>query len=1211
MEALEIFMRNVDWNFTRHQVMAELEKVLHGPNFSHFSQTQTPLNFHVHLHPDKNRIRNHKGTGALTLPSIQIGKHFLDLHGSDKPQFPIFVGRKRILFAVSKQPQGRRDVVERITLQPYIKPRILEEREWRAAQLNDSNIPVVTIQFGWECRDYVFSIECEGHFENQASLGFSDERREIRIRFQHGVEKYFIALSYSQIGSMTVQNYLGQEAAIVFSLNTPPTYERQTGSSLTPRHRLSFLPIPGHKRVAPYASLALRLVCPSAKHLQVFRQLCITAQLHKIDEYEYPIDRRELFSSVALQELQQHLRRLNWCVAFQVLSLVQSLVVDVKEVLQLMPHIYQMVRDDGKVFTATMLRKFGARVKRMFWNEDEAEETTALQCFHNTLEEIRTHTTLDTLKPTEGSLYDAFHVVITPTTMFLDGPYPERSNRVIRAYDPIHQESFLRVSFLDEAKLRYRFDREVDGPQFIHERVGPILLEGLTIAGRTFEFLAYSQSALKEHSVWFVKLFKESDGRVVNATSIIHGLGNFDIPQFESERLIYCPARYAARLSQAFTATDAVEVEVEEILYIDDITTEDGNYQFTDGVGTLSKELAREIWSQLKSIKRRGRNRKPPPSSYQIRFMGSKGMLSVDHRLQGHAISLRPSMIKFDAPNSTTVEIARAFDRPGAYFLNRPLIMLLEDLGIPYDVFKGYQDDAVLATKNATQSLGQAAALFESHGLGTSYRLSSVMLSLEKLDIDNLPLSKFYQKMLECGINHVLRLLKNHARIPVPNAWTLVGVADVHRYLKHDEIFACIRPVNGKTIYLDGPVLISRSPTIHPGDVMIVNAIGRPPPGTCFAIEPLANTVVFSVLGSRPVPSCLGGGDLDGDVYNVIPLEQLPEFTIALDRLQAPASYNPAPRKMLDRPSTMADVAEFVMEYINSDVVGIIAINWLVIADQSSKGIFDEDCIKLANLHSDAVDYPKSGQPVAISAIPKLKHRIKPDWNAPETVNASSADYYQSKRAIGRLFRAIDLPVEQPSSTTNPRRKHTKDRLNDKSLEDVVDHLRNFSLTEARDNVVFAAVEARVNDFIDADAAFGADDIELVEELFSRYTSELLGICASNTLSHARTAQLSEEEAIIGTIVQKTSQPRKRKDAMAKLREGTDVLVRAIREELAGDDSISYHESLQRAWLAWKLAWKLSVTRDEPFGAQSFGWVALGAIFEAIRQIEEEYERDL
>lgn len=136
----------------------------------------------------------------------------------------------------------------------------------------------------------------------------------------------------------------------------------------------------------------------------------------------------------------------------------------------------------------------------------------------------------------------------------------------------------------------------------------------------------------------------------------------------------------------------------------------------------------------------------------------------------------------------------------------------------------------------------------ERHGLGTSYRLSSVLLALDKLDFTG---DAFYNKMLELAVHHILRVLKNNARIPIPAAWTLVGVADAHEYLGADEIFVCIKPIDGgKTLYLQGDVLISRSPNIHPGDVRIVRAIGCPPPGSCFEKEPLANTVVFSIIGT-------------------------------------------------------------------------------------------------------------------------------------------------------------------------------------------------------------------------------------------------------------------------------------------------------------------------------------------------------------------------
>jgi hypothetical protein len=167
-----------------------------------------------------------------------------------------------------------------------------------------------------------------------------------------------------------------------------------------------------------------------------------------------------------------------------------------------MPEIIHIIGTQGAAFTATVLKKFASRVELMFWDEGEAEERTILQCLLETKREVLKYTTIQTVKPNEGSLCDTYHVTITPTTMKLEGPLPDRSNRVIRAYESRHQESFLRVSFLDESNLRYRFDREVDGPKFIRTRVGPFLLDGLTIAGEKFDFLAYSQSALKEHAVW-------------------------------------------------------------------------------------------------------------------------------------------------------------------------------------------------------------------------------------------------------------------------------------------------------------------------------------------------------------------------------------------------------------------------------------------------------------------------------------------------------------------------------------------------------------------------------------------------------------------------------------------------------------------------------------------------------------------------------------
>jgi RNA-dependent RNA polymerase len=151
--------------------------------------------------------------------------------------------------------------------------------------------------------------------------------------------------------------------------------------------------------------------------------------------------------------------------------------------------------------------------------------------------------------------------------------------------------------------------------------------------------------------------------------------------------------------------------------------------------------------------------------------------------------------------------------------MRQTLLHLVQGLGVPFETFKYFQDIAVLEAQNATESLETAARFLDAYGLGTSYRLTSVMLSLYKLGFTDLP-DNFYQQSLEFAVHHVLRELKQHARIQIPGGWTLVGVADVHGFLKPREIFACFKdPDLGKTIYLEGPILISRSPTIHPGDV--------------------------------------------------------------------------------------------------------------------------------------------------------------------------------------------------------------------------------------------------------------------------------------------------------------------------------------------------------------------------------------------------------
>lgn len=78
--------------------------------------------------------------------------------------------------------------------------------------------------------------------------------------------------------------------------------------------------------------------------------------------------------------------------------------------------------------------------------------------------------------------------------------------------------------------------------------------------------------------------------------------------------------------------------------------------------------------------------------------------------------------------------------------------------------------------------------------------------------------------------------------------------------------------------------------------------------------------MLVSLPGDRPLPSCLGGGDLDGDLYNLISLNDPELAGFKPSKTETPATYPPAERKLLRRPSELKDVAQFVMDYLLSDV---------------------------------------------------------------------------------------------------------------------------------------------------------------------------------------------------------------------------------------------------------------------------------------------------
>lgn len=254
--------------------------------------------------------------------------------------------------------------------------------------------------------------------------------------------------------------------------------------------------------------------------------------------------------------------------------------------------------------------------------------------------------------------------------------------------------------------------------------------------------------------------------------------------------------------------------------------------------------------------------------------------------------------------------------------------------------------------------------------------------------------------------------------------------------------------------------------------------------------------------------------------------------------------------------------------------------------------------MKLSDLHSAAVDYPKTGRPVPIRTLPYLDGKAKkPDWIATETAYIDPSKYYQSKRAIGRLFREISLPALDTLLTIQ---ESERGQIGTKSSAELVTRdVYTVRLVEMDD--LSLAVYKRVSDFIAIGANRDNETVSKLWELFWYYAQELQHICHCHTLSNRRNDMLAEEEVVVGTICARCPQPRKRTDLTSKMRENTFILVQEVGAQIEGMEGTPPEKSLERAWMAYRIAELKRAT----FGAQSFGWIALGEIFDAIKKIEK------
>ncbi|KAI9785648.1 MAG: hypothetical protein M1816_008271 [Peltula sp. TS41687] len=575
---------------------------------------------------------------------------------------------------------------------------------------------------------------------------------------------------------------------------------------------------------------------------------------------------------------------------------------------------------------------------------------------------------------------------ITPTTIYLSTPVVETSNRVVRQYLE-HSDRFLRVQFTDEKHEGRINSTEKDMNNEIFTRIRRTLINGITIGDRHFEFLAFGNSQFREHGAFFF-----SPTPYLKTEDILRWMGSFDH--------IRSVALYASRLGQCFSTTRAIHGIRVQVRQIADV--EKNNYNFTDGVGKISEALAKLVAGELHLTF--------VPSVFQFRLGGCKGILAMWPDARNWEIHIRKSQYKFEATHNG-LEIIRC-SQFAAAALNRQVILVLSALGVPDGVFVNKLKDML---SNLERAMVDQPLLLEM--LQKQVDANQMTLTLAGMVSEGFMRTKepFMISLIQLWRAWTIKYVKERARIVIDDGAFLLGCTDESRTLRGQlnqsrkdppefppklqtslpEIFLQIPDTNhpGRYKIIEGLCLLGRNPSLHPGDIRVVMAVNQP------ELHHIRDAVVLPQTGDRDVASMCSGGDLDGDDFFVIwDVDLLPR-----DWTQLPMDYMAPKPAQLTRGVQKDDITSFFVQYMRNDCLPRIAHAHLAWADYMVSGVKDDRCLRLAGLHSKAVDYVKTGDPAIMPR--ELAPRRWPHFMEKKKPKEK---IYHSRKILGQLYDLVE-----------------------------------------------------------------------------------------------------------------------------------------------------------------------------------------------------------
>ena len=530
-------MRNIAFAVTPDDLTIEFAKILHKPPFS----TSTLLNFEVHI------FRNHhpKGKqGILALPTEDAGNTLLRAYGDAGIAVK---GRKILLSKSTREIHVAR--INRINTNPWRDPvKLRKEKE----KLLEQSRPFQLLRYSFG------RFRSDGHFSAEVSLpgvarvSCDLDRRQVRFTLMHererperrggafdlitllgGLDLDFsptVAASYAPLNIATLVGNQDEDTTTLFiRADAPPVFSVDNDPGGMVRNnkpqRLGGL---SRDYPMPPGCHSLMLVFSSQSDADTFMHAC-RSRLHLHYSAKPHVEiHNNISNSQPVEELHEFLSQIPYELGFEVEKTVANFVFSPMEILSLKDAIIALQTEHGPDAPA-IFQSFASEHEGGRPNHNPRRRRRQLQSNQDSLISLlgqvvqmfirERQKPLRLLAPSpQSGVYLSYHLILTPTRYMLEGPLPDQSNSVLRQYG--HHECFLRVTFQDENRSKLRRDFDSSITDLLKERYRPVLLRGYRIAGRTFQFLGYSMSGLREHSVWFMTPFSDENGTLVDAASI-------------------------------------------------------------------------------------------------------------------------------------------------------------------------------------------------------------------------------------------------------------------------------------------------------------------------------------------------------------------------------------------------------------------------------------------------------------------------------------------------------------------------------------------------------------------------------------------------------------------------------------------------------------------------------------------------------------------